>query len=634
MEYDNVKHRKTPLPNVEIAVANAGSTISDSCGYFTLHFRQLNPGDKIKVRRISKPGYEIFNTAVLEQWSISRDTIPFEILLIRSEKLAKMRQNMISKANHLAEKEYEKSQKELKLQYRQHALKEEEYQLRLKELSRSYEQKLEDIDNYIDRFVHIDQTELSEQDRLVMELAEEGKFAEAIAIYEKAKLVDKFILQQENIQQLTSDEQTIQKAQNEIELQQKKLLNSIKHQIELLKLLGGKENFDHILEILHEVAYADTANLYPMFLYGRHLRDQGHYEQALQVYKTLSVRAAFANDSLDEQRARMFTGIILNKMNQYEAALPILLDATQQLERINRQQPDTIRYIDDIALGYHTIGYAMALHFEHEKGARYLWKSVQLLERMMKSDRLVTSSYKLQYAMMLVKSAEVLRNSRWTNQCLPAINKAIPIIEELYQHKPYLYAFSLAYAWETKGLIYFTLGDAYLADTEHAYQVALTYFDESAELNPEAYNGEKARCELNLAKFYFSQKKLDQAIERYSHCMILLEEESDSNEPYSIELAETYFDLGSCYYFKNMYEKTLELDLKALQITEPLYKHNPLIYRAQMSRSLRHLARTYDALGDNAEALKYIQWAMSVNPENTDNRQLLLSIQQKIDNKE
>ena len=99
LEY-NEKHEKTPLGQVEILVQNAGSTVSNTNGSFTLNFRTLKHGDKVVVRRIEKPEYELFNRDAIDQWIISRsENDIFTIVMCRSDRLKRLRDNYYKIAN-------------------------------------------------------------------------------------------------------------------------------------------------------------------------------------------------------------------------------------------------------------------------------------------------------------------------------------------------------------------------------------------------------------------------------------------------------------------------------------------------------------------------------------------------------
>ena len=90
VEY-NGENTKTPLSNVEIVVGNAGSSVTDNEGRCTLNFRTLKPGDKVSVRRIEKPGYEVFNNDVVSNWFLPTQDIEFVIVMCKEELLISLR---------------------------------------------------------------------------------------------------------------------------------------------------------------------------------------------------------------------------------------------------------------------------------------------------------------------------------------------------------------------------------------------------------------------------------------------------------------------------------------------------------------------------------------------------------------
>ena len=53
--------RQRPLAGVEIQAVGAGSTVSSADGRFTLRFRVLQEGDRIRFRSLFKPGYSLLN---------------------------------------------------------------------------------------------------------------------------------------------------------------------------------------------------------------------------------------------------------------------------------------------------------------------------------------------------------------------------------------------------------------------------------------------------------------------------------------------------------------------------------------------------------------------------------------------
>ena len=188
LEY-NEKQKKTPLGQVEILVQNAGSTVSNADGHFILNFRTLKPGDKVVVRRIEKPQYEIFNRDALDQWTVSRrgDEL-FTIVMCRSDKFKRLRDKYFQVASQSYALQMKKERDQLAALKREGKLLETEYQSKLQRLSDEYEERLEHLDNYVDRFARIDLSELSKQEAHIIEMVQQGDIDGAIKAYEDMEL--------------------------------------------------------------------------------------------------------------------------------------------------------------------------------------------------------------------------------------------------------------------------------------------------------------------------------------------------------------------------------------------------------------------------------------------------------------
>jgi len=181
MEY-NGSNAKTPLAGVELNVRLASSTVSDKNGNFVLKFATLKPGDRISVRRIEKSGYEIFNKEALETWNLNPE-IPFTIIMCRSDKLKKIREEYEAKAAEMYNRLYKKEIAALNKLKSEAKISEEKYRRELKTIKENYERQMTNLDNYIDKFARIDISELSKEEQEVIELIKQGRIEEAIERY-------------------------------------------------------------------------------------------------------------------------------------------------------------------------------------------------------------------------------------------------------------------------------------------------------------------------------------------------------------------------------------------------------------------------------------------------------------------
>ena len=189
MEYNGTK-KKSPLGGVEVLVINAGSTISDSNGNVTLKFRTQKPGDRVTVRRIEKSGL---------QWNITKEEV-FQIVMCRSDRFKQIRDNYfaISSASYAKQRKAEEAK--LQALKKQGRIKQAEYEKEIARINEEYEQRLMDIDAYIDRFARIDLSELSAEEAKAIELFRNGDIEGAIKAYEDMKLEEQYFQSVKNYQ--------------------------------------------------------------------------------------------------------------------------------------------------------------------------------------------------------------------------------------------------------------------------------------------------------------------------------------------------------------------------------------------------------------------------------------------------
>ncbi len=636
LEYQDINH-KTPLANVEIVASNAGSTISDKRGRFTLRFRTLLPGDKINFRRIVKPGYEIFNKTALENLRISNQKEPIEIILIKSEHLAEARRTLILNATNQANLQLEQKQQDLKIKYNKNEFDEQEYNKRLKEVQQAYDEKLENIDNYIDRFVHIDLSDLTEQEAIIVNLVQEGKFEEAIAIYEKNDQVSRLALLGNNSKKLEEDAQILRESMQQMEAEKAEVFNSLNRQIDLLRMQGGKENLQRVLQLLHDIAYTDTTDFEPIFTYGRELRKHTQYSEALQLYRDLQRWTLLSQDSLQYQRAKMFEGVSLVKMGQYDEAKGMMREAMVNFVKQIKLTPDSLYFIPDLAYGSHIFGQLLCKYELYEDGRNYFHYGLSLIYKFRQQEAEGTNhEISSQYANMLVRAADGLCHSQYLDESISLSREAIKILESLYAEQPTLYRESLAYAWTNLGKFFFLQGCIANQKSENAFKKSLKYYEEGFDSNPDLYRRHSAECRMYLGDLYYSKGDILNAIECYEWSLdIFTEAQKERGDIfYNEKISTLYHSLGSCYYKSGDYEKTLKYNKLALDITEQYYNEDSQLSKFQMAACLRHMAVICDALGKDEEALSYCRRAMSIQPDEEKNRTLLNKLLEKNNIKE
>lgn len=272
------KQQKTAIPQVGVTVTNAGATITDANGEASLRFRSLQAGDKVEVRRIEKQGYEVFNQDALDQWTIS-STNAFVIVLCKSDNFKQLKDNYMRASSASYERQYKKDQDKLDAERKAGKLKQEEFEQKMQELEDEYYEQLENLENYVDQFSRIDLSEISSVEQEIIDLVQQGKMDEAVALYEKNDFLGRYEKETADIRKIDQATQRLQEVEAQKRQERSEILASINRQIATYRLAGGRENFKKISALMKGMADADLTNNDAVMPYINHLRQQKEYEE-------------------------------------------------------------------------------------------------------------------------------------------------------------------------------------------------------------------------------------------------------------------------------------------------------------------------------------------------------------------
>ena len=257
MEYQG-SEKKTNLAGVELFVQGAGSTTSEEDGMFKLVFRNKKKGDPVVVRRIEKLGYEIFNTDAVEQWVIGNT---FTIVMCKRELFKALRDNYFRVSSASYEKQYQKEKKKLENLKKKNKSLEREFEQKLVQLKNEYEEQLEVLDRYVERFARIDLSELSNVEKGIIELVQNGQIDEAIEEYEKLDFLNKYKDLSISINKIDSAIKKIEDISRYKIMSRDSLSRELNRQIELYLSEGGENNLSKAGDLLKNIALSDTSNI-------------------------------------------------------------------------------------------------------------------------------------------------------------------------------------------------------------------------------------------------------------------------------------------------------------------------------------------------------------------------------------
>ena len=535
----NQKQQKTPLAGVQVEVRDAQSATSAANGAVTLKFATLKPGDRVPFRAATKAGFELMNKTAVEQWNISRDQKPFEIVLIQSAYFTQLKGNLKQSSVDSYHKKYEQTLAELERQKKEGKLKEQEYYNKLNELEDRYDSQLKNLDAYVDQFARIDLSELSEQEQQFIELAHAGRLDEAAEAYNALNAAGKYITAVENVRKLNED---IAKLEDEKAQQQeaaKSFYAMLQRQVNTLKLAGGEENYKKVGELLKRAALADTTNIDVVWDYASFAYNQRDFKEA-ERFCLIALNSSKDNIYLQASLQNNL-GLLYSDLHDYAKSEEYYLKALENKTQLFTQNPDAYRA--DLASTLNNLGNLYSALHDYAKAEEYYLKALE--------------------------------------------NRT-----QLFTQNPDAYRAGLAMTQNNLGILYKGLHD--YAKSEEYYLKALENKTQLFTQNPDAYRADLAMTQNNLGNFYSDLNDYAKAEEYY---LKALENKtqlfSQNPDAYRASLAMTQNSLGILYYYLHDNTKAEEYMLKALENRTQMFSQNPEAYRAGLAMTQWNLMLLY-----------------------------------------
>ena len=230
--------QKTPLSGVELNVKGASTVTSDAKGFFILKFPTQKPGQSIQCNEIYKSGFIIFNKDAVEAWRISNSKRTFRIIMCKENDFRALKKKYYGIFEKSYKRDYER-QKQKAYAEKKEVLK---LQTRLKEIENEYEEKMSNINNYVETFARIDLSEMSNIEKEALQLVEAGHIEEGIKKYEEVRLRQQT---KQQLDKLLAGDIVVKAGQEIVNTAQQDLLalvEKIKTQIGLYNMGGSDFN--------------------------------------------------------------------------------------------------------------------------------------------------------------------------------------------------------------------------------------------------------------------------------------------------------------------------------------------------------------------------------------------------------
>lgn len=260
----------TPLTGVEVLVMGSIPAISDVNGHFRLSFRNMQNGDLILYKQITKNGYELVNKEDVQNWVFSTK-YPVKIVMCKVGTLDNSKRMYYKIGNDYYEKKYIASMAELKIQLQKNQISKERYNNAIIDANEQLIKSKKNLEYYANKFARINKDELFGIDKLAMQFIEEGKIDEAIKVYENSKMLDNFI-------------ELLQKRDN-ASYNMKVMAPHLFNQVDLLIQKNDMYSHTKADTILHSIAVSDTLNSDYSYKYARFLLNENKCSEAFNWYK-------------------------------------------------------------------------------------------------------------------------------------------------------------------------------------------------------------------------------------------------------------------------------------------------------------------------------------------------------------
>lgn len=526
-------------------------------GVFSLQLGDVRMGDGFQIASIRKVGYEIFDKNLRFPSTFPYSNVPIDIVMIKSEDLAREKQAWIDKGYSNAEKLYSERLKDLKNRYTE----EKERNEHLKDLKEWYEKYQGLIEGMADYYVHVDYDRLDEGLRQITNAIQEGEYL----------LADSLI----NVYAPNLEEDV----KNSIKAHEK-----IREQKEYGESIVAKAVSDSI-----EQAKKDEKT--SSFLFAKYTTsvNANKWDDALHYLK---LRADLDTTNVSAVRQYAILCYQQKKFTDCERYLHICLS-------IYLQNSDA--YQAELADAQNNLGNLYYYFHDFQNSEKNYKLSLENYEQLFYQK---PEDYRAALAMTQGNLGNLYRF--FQNYCNGEkyIKLALENYEQLFRHNPDAYRADLAMTQNNLGILYGSIKD--YANCEKYYKLALDNYEQLFLQNPDTYCAHVAIAQNNLGCLYYDREDYSNS-EKY-HKLALEKREylfAQNPDAYRTYLAFSQNNLGQLYCELHDYENSEKYLKLALRNREQLFDQNSEANRADLANTQNNLGLLYLTLQDFQNSEKY-----------------------------
>ena len=493
--YDYKTKTKKPIANVQLTVAGAKPTTSHADGTFTLVFELFGMGDKIThSKQPYYQGLKVFNKKEVDNWYIVKGKI--RLIMCKYEEFELAKNTYYQLGMKAAKDKYDQQIRQIKAN---HKLKEAEMRQQLQEAEENYQRAMELMSESSEEMARIDQSELDDEMRAILDLYERGEVEEAMtrldALDLKAKAERVLDVKHENEKKVEQDKQDSIAVFNSIPSAIKMCLNNnefIKAGDYLKFLADNRKTPEDIFE-------------YASFCAQQHNYMEGvaYYEKALEIYRRLSSVNPSAYEP-DVARTLNNLANLYKNTQRYSDAELLFKEALEICRRLSAAnpsvyEPNVARTLNNLAILYqHTRRY-----FDAEE----MYKEVLKIYRRLSAAN--PSAYEPDVARTLNNLAALNHNTQRYSDAEEMYKEAQEIYRRLSSVNPSVYEPYVAMTLHNLANLYDDTQR--YSDAEEMYKEALEIRRRLSAVNPSAYERDVARTLYNLALLYKNTQRFNEA---------------------------------------------------------------------------------------------------------------------------
>ena len=409
----------TPLPGVQLMAIGAPATDTDNNGEFCFHFLNHKAGTAISSPQAYKKGYEVVNSDMLNGWILSEKR-SLDIVMAPEGTIEEQKNHYYAIAIAHFSKLRNKTVQEINHLYAQQKITQAERAQRLKELAEENHTFMNMLDKYAEKFARINPDDITQIEKQVLKLVEDGKLTEAIELYNNSGLI---VQARQKLQQRTQ-------ADEDIDL----LAERMYRYADLCALAGGKENEQKAYDTYRWIAEILPDRFSYVLKYVLQKITLG--EQDLEEWADRCQKLAFDEKSLI-QVLNLKTLIATNIRKDYSKAFEYNQLALEILQQAQEAMPSA-DYLAVMQITLHQTAYLLeAIHEWKQAEEVYLSNIKNLEEQIAVSDnqlfiRIQKGSLLDSYTslMRLYSQKEDLEKARQTAAKIKEISLNDPDLDE------------------------------------------------------------------------------------------------------------------------------------------------------------------------------------------------------------